>query len=776
MSAILRKIKADLLNRRLSAFLVTLTIFASSALLTLTATTLSNMSGVYDRSFAELNGAHLWLYFNRDQVSHSDVARVEGLPDVVASTGLQVSQVSRAELGSDKMTISLRQVGAEQPQVNALRITAGRYLSPDDERGVLVDKHLAGQFNIRPGDTISISTASGYKPLQVVGLALNPTWDTYRVTQPAYLYALDKTFQSLFPDSSAWDWSVGLRLANPDAASETLASAQAMLRSKAIQDHTDWRNVRDAYMFSAQLNLMFLVTFGLFALAAAVLIMTNSISGAVLAQFRDIGVLKALGFAGWQVAAVYLGQNLIMGLIGSLLGIATGVALAPVPLNTLLRSLNAAPRLVFDPVLLGGVGFGVLLVVMVSTVWPARRGARVNTIQAITIGYELPSAKPSRLAALARAARLPIPIVIGVKDAFARRGRAAITLTSLLVGVISLVFSFELNAALDGYLRDPSLAGLVYDAWVSREDMSDSAARRILAQAPGVKAVMAHASAKAKTSDGKSFRVRAQEGDLTQFPYKLEAGRLINPSAEGEAMIGVGLQTWLGLNVGDTLRVTVNDSTQRLPVEWQVVGVYREPADGGQMAMISLRTLRRVDHTAEPDTYFIRLSPNADLGSLRAYLKSRAGESLILAVVNTQLSDLLQFKLTMLTLSVTLSAIALISVFNSSVLNMRERISEVGTFKTLGMTPRQVVTMVLASGGTLGVLAGVIGVPFGVVVVQVALTEMGKLFGFGSFDMRPDWAALLLPALVAVGVGVLGSVVPGRWAARLNVVEVLQYE
>ncbi len=206
MSAILRKIKADLLNHRLATFLVTLTIFASSALLTLTATTLNNMSGVYDRSFADLNGAHLWLYFNRDQVSHSDVARVEGLPGVVASTGLQVSQVSRAAIGSEKMTISLRQVGAQQPQVNALRITAGRYFSPDDERSVLVDKHLAEQFNVRPGDTLSISTASGYKPLQVVGLALNPTWDTYRVTQPAYLYALDKTFQSLFPDSLGLEW------------------------------------------------------------------------------------------------------------------------------------------------------------------------------------------------------------------------------------------------------------------------------------------------------------------------------------------------------------------------------------------------------------------------------------------------------------------------------------------------------------------------------------------------------------------------------------------
>ena len=80
----------------------------------------------------------------------------------------------------------------------------------------------------------------------------------------------------------------------------------------------------------------------------------------------------------------------------------------------------------------------------------------------------------------------------------------------------------------------------------------------------------------------------------------------------------------------------------------------------------------------------------------------------------------------MLALSVALSAIALISVFNSAVLNMRERMSEVGTYKTLGMTPRQVVVMVLASGGTLGVLAGVIGVPLGVVLVQVTLTDHGQ--------------------------------------------------
>src|SRR5512139_983853 len=156
MFAILHKIRADLFNRRKATLLVTLTILASATLLTLTATTLGSMSASFERSFDAMNGAHLWLYFDRAVTGRSDVARVEGLPGVVASTGLQVSQITRAELGSEKVLISVRQVGAQQPAVNALLITTGRYLLPDDTRGVLVDKRLAERFHIQVGDTISI--------------------------------------------------------------------------------------------------------------------------------------------------------------------------------------------------------------------------------------------------------------------------------------------------------------------------------------------------------------------------------------------------------------------------------------------------------------------------------------------------------------------------------------------------------------------------------------------------------------------------------------------
>ena len=66
MTVILSKIWADLNSRRLISLLIVVTVSAAAMLLTMALATLMNITGPYDKSFAELNGAHLWLYFNRE--------------------------------------------------------------------------------------------------------------------------------------------------------------------------------------------------------------------------------------------------------------------------------------------------------------------------------------------------------------------------------------------------------------------------------------------------------------------------------------------------------------------------------------------------------------------------------------------------------------------------------------------------------------------------------------------------------------------------------------
>jgi len=777
-SAVWVKIQADLLNRRLASALVLLTILASSALLTLTLTTLTNMDAAFERSFDELRGAHLWLFFDRDLTGRSAVRRIEALPGVAASTGLQYSVEARVRSGDQKALTSLRRVEPGTAAVNALRITAGRGFTPQDaeqrREAVVVDKRLAAQWKVQPGDTIWVDTGDEESPLLVIGLAYNPTWDIYRTQQPPYLYLLDGVFEELFTDEESWDWSLGLRLADPQAVDEALAAAEGIARSGAITAHTDWRDVRDAALFNTQLTTALLMAFGLFALGASAFILTNSISGAVLAQFRDIGVLKALGFSAANITTVYLGQNLALGALGGLLGVAAGAALAPIPLQSLARALDAPPQIVIQPLLLAAAWLAVQAVIFFSTLFPALSGARTNTIQAISSGYELPNTRPSLPARIALWLRLPLPLALGAKNAFARRGRAAMTLLSLALGVISLVFSALLNHVLDGYLQDPSLAGVIYQAQVTRQDLSDRSARRILARAPGVSGVLAHASAQAKTPAGDEFSLHAEEGDFSAFPFRIEEGRIIDPRAHGEVMIGVGLKNWLGLKVGDRLTVTVNERPD--PVTWRIVGVYREPSDNGQMAVVNLRTLQAADPQAEAESYLLRLASGASEARLRAYLKAEAGEDLALSMLNPGASSLVQFRAALMALSVVLSFIALLSVVNSAVLTTREMAAEIGIYKTLGMTPAQVTQMVLASGALLGAIAGLVGAPLGLLLARVLLTALGSSLGFGSFDIQPGWASLALPALAAVLVGLAGSVLPARWAANLRVVEVLGYE
>lgn len=772
MFAILRKIQADLFNRRLAAGLVTLTILTATALLALTAITLSNLNRSFDRSFDELRGAHLWLFFDRALTSRLDIEHIAAMPGVAASTGLQISQLTWATLGADKVPVSLRAIASQPPAVNDLRITAGRALQESDENAILIDKRLAEQFHVQPGDSLTLQVGDRKRTVQVLGLVFNPTWDIYRTNQPPYLYALEKTFRRLFPDEQDWEWSLGLRLADPQAIEATLAAAKTIARGKAISDHTDWRSVRDAYLFGAQLNTLLLSAFGLFALGAAAFILTNSINGAVLAQFRDIGILKALGFTAREVALVYLGQNILMGMAGGALGILLGLALAPLPLRSLSAAIDSSPDPRFDPLLLAGVWAGVQLVVLLATLWPAWRGAQTNTLRAITTGSELPSARPSTLARLALWLRLPVPLAMGAKNTFARRGRAALTLFSLVLGVVALVFSGAINTVLSGYLRDPSLVGIVYDAWVTRTNTADRPARRILANAPGITGVLAHTTVDAKTGDGRTFRVRAEEGDFERFPFQVIEGRMLDPLAEGETLIGAGLRDWLGLAVGDSLTLTINE--KRAQVTWRVVGVYREPADNGQMAIVTLNTVQQVERLAEPDTYYLQLAPDASPDELRAYLKSKSDEDLNLSLLDLEAGGLAQFRITILALSGVLALVALFNVLNTAMLNTREQLSEIGIYKTLGMTPAQVVAMVLTPGAVLGLLAALTGAPLGAWLSSAGLNLLSSAMGFGSFTVEITPAGLLLPILAALLTGLAGSFFPALWAARLTVVSVLE--
>jgi putative ABC transport system permease protein len=226
-----------------------------------------------------------------------------------------------------------------------------------------------------------------------------------------------------------------------------------------------------------------------------------------------------------------------------------------------------------------------------------------------------------------------------------------------------------------------------------------------------------------------------------------------------------------GLAVGDTLPMTFSRTGTQ---EVALVGLLRDrDAQALQTDyIISLDTYGR--HYAEDvdASVFVKLRDGvtADAGR-RAITAALADEPTVqvrdqaAAVAGrTQTVDrVLGMVTALLLLTIT---IALLGITNTLALSVFERTREIGLLRAVGMTGRQLRTMVRAEAILIAAVATVVGVVLGAGLGAGAVTLLG----------RTAEAAVVLPAgqlalIVAttLGAGLMAGLIPARRAARLDV-------
>ena len=153
-----------------------------------------------------------------------------------------------------------------------------------------------------------------------------------------------------------------------------------------------------------------------------------------------------------------------------------------------------------------------------------------------------------------------------------------------------------------------------------------------------------------------------------------------------------------GLRVGDPVPVGAGTSQHRLRLVGEVF------ANGGRGTLIT-------DAATLPGTsvseYEIGLRPGTDLHAYADELTAAFGDpaAIVQVTAETQENESVALMLGLIGLLTTaLTAVAALGVFHSVVLTTRERVHEIGVLKAIGMTPRQVRTMVITSTVVLGVV------------------------------------------------------------------------
>src|SRR5437899_2216433 len=74
-----------------------------------------------------------------------------------------------------------------------------------------------------------------------------------------------------------------------------LSAVKVAVPAGAVLGYISYLDSRDSFNFTASLVLTFLLAFAAMALASVAVIVSNVVTGAVLASYREIGIVKALG-------------------------------------------------------------------------------------------------------------------------------------------------------------------------------------------------------------------------------------------------------------------------------------------------------------------------------------------------------------------------------------------------------------------------------------------------------------------------------------------------
>jgi putative ABC transport system permease protein len=757
---LVRTAVANLRSRPLHTALVALILTAASATLALAVSLRAGAADPYEQIARDTNAADVHVLVHASgRTDLSALARAKG---VRAADG--PFAIGNATVRSRPSNRDLPLEGVDgRPRIDRPKVTDGRWLSGAAGE-VVLDRTFARDGGFHLGQRLPIVVHDRLTTLTVVGLAIAPGGDGSWVSR--------STLASVATGTDRAGSLLELQLADPDASGAFVEDLRRRYQPNDIEAW-DWRQDRQDVIDRTSTSSVVLGSASLAALLAVGFIVANAIGGRILASRRDIGLLKAAGFTPGGVTALFVVENLILALSAGIVGTALGIALSPLMLEPTANLLGTSTPSGLRLVTVAAGVLGVAAVVGLFTALPAWRAGRLGVLEAIALGRTTVSTKPSRAARAAAALRLPPAVVLGVKDAFASRSRAAMTIASLALTMGTVVMALGTEATYRRVIQDSSLRAKPYELIVGARDTSPARTRALLAAQSDRVAGTATVAGTTASVPGSAVDVwaRALGGDYTRRPYAVRDGRML--AGPGQAIVGRGLLDALHLKVGDRLPLDVEGAR----LDLRIVGRYVEPDNDGRTAIFDRRSVPPAALARfGPQQYELQLRNRSDAHAVQAALvRSSGGELDVEAVEDEVRQERNDLRPVLYGTDALLLAIGLVNLLTTLLLGIRERVRDFAIFKVVGLTPRQVLAAV-TSGGTLLAAVAVVGGTLIALPVFHALVVLTNPTDGPDLVTAPTWWWVLLMFPGALIFTTIASLLPARRAAAIKPAEALRYE
>jgi len=768
----------------------------------------------------------------RDLASVPGVARADG--NVSDPTTFVVSKQGKLIGGQGAPGLGLSHNDAptasgEQPVV----IKQGRW--PDRTGEVVLDALTAERAGYRVGDTVTLAT-SGAKPLVKDTLVGTAEFKDGGLVGATIAIFDTKTAQDLYLGGKDEFTDAWVTAKDGTSQEELARTVRAHLPDGyvAITGKAAAKESQDSVNQALSFISTFLLIFAGIALFVGSFLIINTFSILVAQRSRELALFRALGAARRQVTRSVLFEAFVVGLVGSTAGLGFGFLLAlgiKALFGTFGLDLSGSP-LVFEPTTaLWSYAVG-LVVTMVAAYLPARRAGRMPPVAAMRddvalpesalrwrvlvggalavggavaiylgaftdvshsayyvgggafamlLGVALTSPVLGRpVIALMGAVYRPLFKTVGVmaeQNAVRNPRRTAATASALMIGLtlVSMmsVFGASAKASVDKSIEQNFIADYVVSNAIG-QPFSGTVTRDVAA-VPGVEVATPMRYSGVKIGSDTEFAAAIDPAGFARaVPVELTSGSL---SALGRDDVVVDDKTAskLHLTVGAALDGEVAGEKVRL----QVVGVYKSMEAMSVPMLLSLDTATAAGVPAQDSMAFVVREPGADKAAVEAGINSVIADlptvslkdqDAFAAEQRKPIDQLLYMIYALLGLAV---VIAVLGIVNTLALSVIERTREIGLLRAVGLSRRQLRTMLRLESVAIALLGAVLGVGLGLVAgwaLQRSLADDG-------IDVLsiPGGQLAVFVALAGL-VGVLAALWPGRRAARLDVLRAITTE
>ena len=493
--------------------------------------------------------------------------------------------------------------------------------------------------------------------------------------------------------------------------------------------------------------------------------MTNTILMSVYERTREIGVLRAVGWRRRRVLRLILGESLLLALIGGLIGTLIGVALVfairNVPIYGFTRGQFSTELFVqtFVVAIVLGVAGGL---------YPAWRASKLQPLEAMRYDGGGHSRAGPRF-----------NLNIGgmtFKSILRRKTRTALTLVAIGIGVGAIV---GLGGIMDGVLGqlDSIFSGsnahlMALERYVS--DMGYSAIPENVGARIAAHPDVAHVSGVVvgfamEYEEAPIFIIwgyHPQEKAIARF--RIVEGEPLR--ANRQVVLGKPAAEAMGKKVGDTIRVSES--------AFRVVGIYETGTGYEETGGLFTRRDTQVisGKPSQVNWYAIELHDPDKADEMQVYLNNKFPEIdvTLTSEFAESLPDMESSRVMLSAIAVLMALVGAFGMTNTILMSVLERTRELGVLRAVGWSRRRVLFMIIKESLLLGILGGLSGILFGILLARgiAAIPSIGDMVGGGSFS-----PSLLAQAMsIALVLGAIGGIYPAWRATKMQPVEALRYE